>query len=95
MKTKYTIGLLCAALLTSVIANVVLAKANFSYFDMIYGTLAQQHLLNSRVKASLESSDVETAKAILNQEIESKGAILAICLTEDCSSSAKEIMHAK
>lgn len=95
MKTKYTIGLLCAALLTSVIANVVLAKANFAYFDMMYENLAQQHLLNSRVRASLENSDIEEAKAILDQEIESKGAILAICLMENCSSKAKEIMRGK
>lgn len=93
MNTKHTIWLLCGALFASVIANVVLTKANLSYFDKAYGTLAQQHLMNSRVREYLERSDIEAAKEVLDKELESKGSVLAICLMENCSSRAKEIMH--
>lgn len=92
---KYTIWLLCGALLVSVITNAVLAKANLSYFDEAYGNLAQQHLVNLRVREHLERSDIEAAKKVLDSEIESKGSVLAICLMENCSSRAKEIMHAE
>lgn len=93
MNTKYTIWLLSGALLASVIVNVVLAKANLSYFDEAYGNLAQQNLVNSRVRKHLERSEIEAAKEVLDREIESKGSVLSICLMENCSSSAREILH--
>lgn len=93
MKIRLTIWFRCGALFASIVVNFFLARANLSYFDRAYGNLAQQYLTNARVRELLEESEVEVAKDLLDQELEFKGAMLAICLMENCSDSAKEIMH--
>ncbi|WP_189610981.1 hypothetical protein [Saccharospirillum salsuginis] len=93
MKKIHTIWLLCVALSVSVFANVILARTNYIYFDEAYGQLAQQHLLNTKVRSQLEQGDVVAAKTLLDQVIENKGSILAVCLMEACSSSAQEILR--
>jgi hypothetical protein len=93
MKPKNTIWFLCAAVLASVLANIMIARENVGYFDEAYGEMAKQHLLNSTIRSRLEHGDVASAKALLDQEIHAKGTILAICLMEACSSSAADVMQ--
>lgn len=87
------VWILCAVLSISVVANVLLSKANIGYFDKTYGEMAEQHLLNSKFRDLLEQGDIEAAKSLINQEIEAKGALLAVCLIENCSSAAKKVMQ--
>lgn len=93
MKHKHGIWLLCALVLVSVFVNVMLAKANLDYFDEAYGQLAQQYQLNLDVLTQLEKGDVDAAKALLYQEVEAKGPVLAICMMEDCSSRAEQVLQ--
>lgn len=92
MAQKHIIWLLCGMLSISAATNVVLAKINLGYFDEAYGTLAEQHLLNSKVRDQLEQGNTEEAKALLDREINIKGSILAVCLMKSCSKSAKDVM---
>jgi len=92
MKAKITIWILSAFLLPSVALNVLLVKANFSYMDEVYGNMAKQHMLNSRIRRNLEEFNIEEAKKLLDQEIELSGVIVAVCLQENCSERAKKAM---
>ena len=46
MKQIHIIWLLSVMLLASVVANIALTKANIQYFEEIYRTMAEQHILN-------------------------------------------------
>ncbi|MEL0166737.1 MAG: hypothetical protein VW877_01265 [Pseudomonadaceae bacterium] len=93
MKHTHGIWLLCAVVLVSVFVNVMLTKANLDYSDEAYGQLAQQYQLNLDVLSQLEEGKVDAAKALLYQEVEAKGPVLALCMMEGCSSRAEQILQ--
>ena len=95
MKQIHIIWLLSVMLLASVVANIALTKANIQYFEEIYRTMAEQHILNSKVRSQIAKGDIEAAKGLLDREIKEKGALIAICVMEDCSSAAKDVMQVK
>lgn len=94
MKQKIVIWILSLSLVSSVAFNIVLVVANLSYIDREYGHLAEQHLTNIEIRKHLEESNIKAVKAILDEEIETKGQILAVCLLESCSNRAKQTVGA-
>ena len=77
----------------SVAFNVIQGRAQLKAFDDIYGDLANQFLLDSKVLGYINNNQLPQAKALLETEVKNKGALVYICIEENCSKRAKSIME--
>ena len=75
--------------------NVIQGVAQLKSFDDIYGNLAKQFLLDTKVLDHINNNQVNQAKALLEIEVKSKGTLVYICIEENCSKLAKSIMGGK
>ncbi|MFI2812470.1 hypothetical protein, partial [Microbulbifer sp. JSM ZJ756] len=86
-----TLGLLLSL---SVALNIIQARSQMKAYDISYGDLAKSQTLNNRILSLLESGEIEMAKIALERKIGMNEKILSICMSENCSSRAREILSA-
>jgi hypothetical protein len=94
MKGKLSVWLLSISLLVSVALNVIIGRANLNYFDTSYEDLAKQQVKYLTLQSFLKNKQIESATELVNAEVEWGNAVLAICLMENCSQSARAILQA-
>lgn len=95
MNLKVATITLSILLLVSVALNVIQGRAQLKAFDDIYGDLAKQFLLDSKVLGHINNDQLPQARALLEAEVKNKGTLIYICIEENCSEQAKNIMAGK
>lgn len=74
--------------------NVIIGRANLNYFETSYADLAKEQVKYMELQSFLKNKQIENAIKLVNDEVEWRGSVLAICLMEDCSERARDILQA-
>lgn len=84
---------LSIALALSVVANIRLVFVVKELHGEVYGAMAGSYVENTSVLSHLKSGRVTKAREELAADQSDKEAILLICLVENCSPQAAEILE--
>lgn len=93
MKRKIPLWMFALSIILAIMGFVLRGQSNLNHYDAIFGLYAEQLYSDIEILELLKKNKVDEAKAILEKEVSSSGPVIAVCLMNDCSDKAKNVVE--